>query len=330
MKIKIILLFILIFFKAKSQQIDIFGYNNGDTVIICNDITLLSNISLINNNTLNYTISNIPFNPYSYLGSIANGVFSSQPLIDDEVSGIIPIGFNFCFFGNQYNQCYIGSNGWISFSPGQPTTFTALPIPQFSPIVPRNCIMGPWYDLNPGISTASCGGNTARNYIRYRTEGVAPYRRFIVSWVSIPLYGCVTTCGTQQIVLYETTNIIENYIARKPLCAGWAGGTSTQGLHNLLGTFAVTVPGRNASAWTSINEGVRYIPFSSITPNVAWRVNGVLQIIGQSFNFDSYPSGCYTVSASVIFDCTTIQSSEFIIICVDECCNNLNPVIFEN
>ena len=70
----------------------------------------------------------------------------------------------------------------------------------------------------------------------------------------------------------ETTNIIENHIATKPNCMAWAGGTSVQGIHNLPGTIAYTVPGRNSTAWTATNDAYRYTPNGVATYTINWYV----------------------------------------------------------
>jgi len=204
--------------------------------------------------TNTYLVQNIPFTPSPATGT---QVFLS----DDAVSGALPIGFSFCFFGNTYNQIYIGSNGWISFSAGQPATFTSVPIPNAGFNVPKNCIMGPWQDWHPGI-----GGQ-----IRYQTQGTAPCRRLVVSFTSVPLFSCTGSLGTFQIVLYEGTNIIENHITNKPSCTQWAGGTAVQGIQNLAGNTAFTVPGRNSTAWTTTNNAWRYTPNgNNVTPTITW------------------------------------------------------------
>lgn len=204
--------------------------------------------------TTTYLAQNIPFAPSPTTGT---QVFLS----DDAVSGMLPIGFSFCFYGNTYTNFYIGSNGWISFSAGQPATFTSAPIPSTAFGVPKNCIMGPWQDWHPGV-----GGQ-----IRYQTQGTAPCRRLVVSFTSLPFFSCTSTLGTFQIVLYEGTNIIENHITNKPACTQWAGGTAVQGIHNLPGTAAVTVPGRNSTAWTTTNNAWRYTPNgNNVTPTLTW------------------------------------------------------------
>lgn len=207
--------------------------------------------------TTSYAVSGIPYAPNAFTGG------TNVALTDDSQSGVLPIGFTFCFFGNSYTQFYIGSNGWISFSPTS-TTFTSAPIPSAAGTVPKNCVMGPWQDWHPGVA----GGP----YINYQTLGVAPNRRLVVNWNNCPMFSCTTTLGRFQIVLYESTNVIENHIATKPACLAWAGGTAVQGIHNLPGTIAYTVPGRNSTAWTATNEAQRYTPNGVATYTINWYV----------------------------------------------------------
>ncbi|HEY0029650.1 MAG TPA: hypothetical protein VGC65_02740, partial [Bacteroidia bacterium] len=207
--------------------------------------------------TTSYAVSSIGYAPNSY----NSGTFIT--LTDDSQSAMLPIGFTFCFFGTSYTQFYIGSNGWVAFSP-QSTSYTSAAIPSSAAGVPMNCVMGPWQDWHPGTGTGP--------YINYQTLGVAPNRRLVVSWNNCPMYSCTGNLGRFQIVLYESTNIIENYIASKPNCTGWAGGTSVQGVHNATGTVAYTVPGRNSTAWTATNEGWRYTPNGVATYTINWYV----------------------------------------------------------
>ena len=193
-----------------------------------------------------YTVSQVTYAPDPFNAG------TPITLSDDAVSGILPIGFTFCYFGNLYSQFYIGSNGWIGFTGGQATTYTTSPIPSTSSSVPKNCIMGPWQDWHPGV----LGGP----YIFYQTLGTAPNRRLVVSFYRIPMFFCTTTRGSFQIKIYESSDLIENHIAVKPNCLIWANGTAVQGVHNLSGTLALTVPGRNSTQWTTTNEAYQYVP----------------------------------------------------------------------
>jgi gliding motility-associated-like protein len=216
------------------------------------------------NQTTNYGVTNIPYVAQTNTGA-------SVLLGDDSQSGPFNIGFTFCYFGTTYTQFYIGSNGWISFSAGQPTTFTSAPIPNAGFNIPKNCIMGPWQDWNPGI-----GGQ-----IRYQVQGTAPCRKLVVSWTNVPMFSCTNLQGTFHIVIYESTNIIENHIVSKPNCVQWAGGTAVQGLHNLAGNTAITVPGRNSTQWTTNNNSYRYTPSGpTVTPTLTWYQVGNLNPIG--------------------------------------------------
>jgi gliding motility-associated-like protein len=206
------------------------------------------------NQTTNYGVTNIP-----YVGQTNTG--TQLFMTDDSQQGPFNIGFNFCFYGQTYSQFYVGSNGWISFSGGQSTAFTSNSIPSVATAVPRNCIMGPWQDWHPGL-----GGQ-----IRYQVQGVAPCRRLVVSWIGVPMFQCTGNQGTFHIVIYESTNVIENHIQDKPDCLGWQGGTAVQGVHNLAGTSAVTVPGRNSTAWTTNNDSWRWTPSGPVvTPVLTW------------------------------------------------------------
>ena len=205
------------------------------------------------NQTTNYNCVNIPYVAQTNTGT---QLFMG----DDTQQGPFQIGFNFCYFGQTYNQFWVGSNGWVSFSAGQPTTFTSAAIPNAGFNIPKNCIMGPWQDWHPGV-----GGQ-----IRYQVQGVAPCRKLVVSWINMPMFGCTQTLGTFHIVIYESSNYIENHIQSKPFCA-WANGTAVQGIHNLPGTVGITVVGRNSTQWTANNDAFRWVPSGpTVTPTLTW------------------------------------------------------------
>jgi gliding motility-associated-like protein len=237
-------------------------YLGPDQLLPCgiNSTTLTADLSQCGpggpnpNQTTNYGVTNIPYVAQTNTGT-------NLTMGDDTQQGPFNIGFNFCFFGQTYTQFYVGSNGWISFSSGQSTTFTSFPIPNAGITVPKNCIMGPWQDWHPGL-----GGQ-----IKYQVQGVAPCRKLIVSWVNVPMFSCTNLNGTFHIVIYESTNYIENHIQNKPSCLQWQSGTATQGIHNLLGTVGITSPGRNSTAWTTVNNSYRWTPSGpTVTPTLTW------------------------------------------------------------
>ena len=270
-----------------------------------------------------YTVLDIPFTPDPF--NAGTGV----TLSDDIVSSAINISFPFCFFGTTYNQFWIGSNGWVSFSSpqGQPwTTFTSTTIPSTSTFVPKNCIMSPWQDWNPGVGGA----------IKYQVYGNAPFRRLVVSWDAVPMFSCTGNLGTFQIKIFETTNVVETHIQNKPNCLSWANGTGTHGLHNIDGTIGVIIPLRNSTQWTTTNEGKRF------TPGIQWQ-----NTLGQTFPYNggslsiiSVPpgttgywlsGGCGGGSSSAISDTTWLTVANPTLTAIstpDTCSQNLGTVTF--
>lgn len=182
-------------------------------------------------------------------------------LSDDSYSGLIPIGFAFNFYGANYTQCVIGSNGLISFNAanantGCPWSLTGMgTLPQTANLATtRNSAMLFYSDINP--SQAPIGP------IKYQTIGTAPNRKFIVLFESVNAFQCPNTCYYGAIVFYESSNIIDMMIGQKPNCATWNGGLAIQGVHNATGTVATITPGRNNSAWNANQDGKRFTPIA--------------------------------------------------------------------
>ena len=271
------ILFSLLGFIALSQNCPDLGPDQfltcgqGSTVLTANLTSCVAGIAP--KQTTDYSVSPIPYVAQTNTG---NQIF----MTDDSQQGPFNIGFNFCFFGTTYTQFYIGSNGWISFTGGQPTTFTSQQIPTGNPLVPKNCIMGPWQDWHPGI-----GGQ-----VRYQMSGVAPCRKLTVSWIGVPMFQCTGNQGTFHIVIYESTNNIENYIQDKPSCLSWQGGTSVQGIHNAGGTLGISVPGRNSTAWVANNDAWKWTPNGpTVNPVLTWYQVGNPIAIGTGLSITVTP-----------------------------------------
>lgn len=201
-----------------------------------------------------YTVTQSPYQPVDMTGTTIQ-------MADDARYGPVNSPFTICFYGNEYTQFYIGSNGWVSFSPNQPIAFTSQMIPISNIFTPRNCIMAPWHDMRPDIAGFPA---TAIDYVRYRFNGTTPNRTITVSWDNIPMYQCTATRSSQQIVIHEN-GIIEISIVKKSICAAWANGTATLGLHNATATQAVIIAGRNSTVW----GGSGFLPEKwTLTPSV--------------------------------------------------------------
>lgn len=247
-------------------------YVGNDTVVPDTGCFQLTATTVAGFTPTSYTIQQIPYSPWPN-----NGPNQVNITIDDIYSAIVNLPFNFCFYGNNYNQCIISSNGFITFNTANAGGFspwvinTAIPSPPNFGSPPDNAIYFPWHDIDPSV--VQPGQSRSINWGVY---GVAPCRVLVVSVVNIPMYGSqcdgvVALNATQQLVLYETTNIIETYIANKQVCTSHNSGAAIHGITNLGGTQAVVVPGRNyPTQWAATNDAWRFVPAGPSNNTVQW------------------------------------------------------------
>lgn len=244
--------------------------------------------------TTDYTVNQIAYTPYPFVG--ANQVIINT---DDIWTPTIGLPFNFCFYGNGYSSMTIGSNGLISFDVG---TYAGgfcqwsigNPIP--STQNPMNSIMAPYHDIDPSISTAN-------RRVSWQLLGAAPCRVMVITWYDIALFNCNNLIVTQQIALYETTNIIETYIANKPLCTSWQSGAAIHGIQNGNGTVAHVVPGRNyPTQWTATNDAWAFVPNGTPNYQVYWYEQGNTTPIDSGLTTTLCPTTTTNYIAEVIYN----------------------------
>ena len=209
-----------------------------------------------------YAVSTITYAPQAITGTTVS-------LADDHFSTALPIGFRFCFYQAQYTQMYVSDNGHITFNSlysGQPASFdTETPLPFYNSSFPDAAIYAPFMDHKP-----SAGGT-----IKYQMLGAAPFRRMVVQWSAMELFGATCTGGTStyQVILYETTNIIEAHITQKAVCDADPNNYrnyATLGLQALGAADYDVAPGRNATVWTAANEGWRFSPAGAPAWTTTW------------------------------------------------------------
>jgi len=199
--------------------------------------------------------------------------------LDDTYSPTIPIGFPFVFFGTTFTDLKVSSNGYVTFNTAltgfshygilrsAAGTLTATPgagvIPEDLPstLYANSIIMGPYHDIDVGVTATPPGR------IEYIGSGTSPYRTWTINFYRIPLF--LGTCNslrenTHQIVLYESTGIIEVNIFDKQICTGWNDGRAMVGVQNAARDVGVMAPGRKASdnPWGVIgmNEKWKFVP----------------------------------------------------------------------
>jgi hypothetical protein len=150
------------------------------------------------------------------------GTFIS--LGDDQVSGAIPLGFNFDFYGSTYNQAYVSSNGFLTFNSGSGSgCCSGLFLPSNSD--PSNLIAGFWNDLN-----------LPQGNIRYQTIGTAGSQQFVVGFYDVRHYSNDVSV-TFEMILLEGSNNIELQYGSAPN----DGSNVTIGITNNNSTDALTL-----------------------------------------------------------------------------------------
>ncbi len=196
-----------------------------------------------------YTVNPIPYQVYT--GNLAN--LSTN---DDMNSSIIPIPFSFEFYGNIYNQVVISTNGYVDFRTTSAGGFSPWSFNQTIPNVNfpvKNSILGAFHDIN---------NSNGEGTITYGISGNAPYRKFVVYFNNNSHFGNTTIKSSFQMILNETTNIIDVQLIDKQVNNSWNQGNCVTGLINLVGDDAIVAPNRNTSSWTAYHEGWRFKPQS--------------------------------------------------------------------
>lgn len=257
----------------------------------CTDLTATV---LETGQTTSYEVSSIPYAPPASFTS-GTQLFVN---IDDVYSDAINLPFNFCFYGNMYSQIVVGTNGVVTFDASLanaycPWSFNAS-VPSAN--LPPNSIMGAYHDIDP-----SEGGN-----INYAILGSAPCRTLVVNFYDVPHFDC--DCGffgscsktTQQIVIYETTNVIEVYLELKETCSSWNSGNAVIGVQNAGGTTGITPPGRNTGPWNTSNEAWRFTPNGAPSYTVNW-YDGSNNLVGTGLTVNVCPTSTTTYTGEATY-----------------------------
>ncbi|MGG9960174.1 T9SS type A sorting domain-containing protein [Ferruginibacter sp. SUN106] len=204
-----------------------------------------------------YTVAAIANNPYdptmfatTELFDQANGI--AEPLsfgtLDDGRWDNISLPFTFRFYGNTFNSIHISTNGWVGLGSTN-STATGLNTTLPNAGAPNNVIHAITTDLTfAGVSNAAV--------LQYFEAGSAPNRRFVVDFSNLKFFSGSATANV-QVILYETTNVIEIHTTN---CTNTAANKA-QGIENSTGTIAAVATGRNNTAsWTGMPNAYRFTP----------------------------------------------------------------------
>lgn len=227
--------------------------------------------------TTDYTVENIVYNP---TGLYTDG--TPVPFAGDDVwSSNLPIGFTFCFYGNNYTSVNVGDNGIVRFGYNSSIpegSFSSITNTTPNPSLVRNAIFGGFQDHILAPVGFGCSNSEFCGSVSYLTTGMAPFRKFIVNFNELNHFNCSgfnDRNSTFQIILYETTNAIEVNVKEKPLtCNGNisanGNGNSLIGLNNSNGTLGIAPPGRNTGVWSVTDESYRFNPSGASATQISW------------------------------------------------------------
>ena len=240
-------------------------YAGEDIVLECGvPCTDLTASFLDTGETTSYEVSSITYDPpFPFTGGTPVSVNT-----DDIWSPAIQLPFDFCFFGETYTQMVIGSNAVVSFDlannePGDYCDWSFDdPIP--SPNLFLTTIFGPYMDVDPSVQGSG--------FINWAVFGESPCRTMVVNFPNITYFGsaCPNLSLTSQIVIYETTNVVEVYVQDRPSGCTWNDGNAVLGIQNQNGTVGYTAPGRNTSDWAATNEAWRFTPNGASNVAFSW------------------------------------------------------------
>jgi hypothetical protein len=167
---------------------------------------------------------------------------------DDVSAGPFNIGFTFPFYGTNYTQAYVNINGTLNFGAGY-SRYANVPLNTAisGTNIADNSIYAFWDDLNT---------NGFQN-IYYATVGTAPNRQFVTQWTNIYFHGTSIQLGTFQVILYETSNIVQ--IQYRDLLGGnrALGDSATIGLRK---NNSLSHQYSHNTASLSAEQAIRYTP----------------------------------------------------------------------
>ena len=174
-----------------------------------------------NNYALNLT-------PYNFEDISTTGTLVPNASNCDDCTGTIPIGFTFNFYGVDYTNVNVSSNGFVQFTGTNNACCSGQPIPTPGGSI-DNFIAAYWTDLRTDSTSPTAD-------LFYQVLGTAPDRRLILQWEQVSIFGSTTIRETFQIKLFETSDVAEVHYKtvvspnRNDISAGIENQDGTQGV----------------------------------------------------------------------------------------------------
>ena len=219
-----------------------------------------------------YTWYNITANPSAVQVSFPNGS------LDDGWTNAIQIGFPFEFYGNQYNNLYLSTNGFISFNALTSSYITNAQIPATG--LPNNLIAPFWDDLD---------GRT-QGTVHYLLDGDKFYIQF-TNWQKYNATGSLTF----QVVLYQNGRIMLYYNNMNATLT-----SATVGIENSNGTDGLQITYNAAYISNNLAVKISSDPdwlSNNISSGRIYNSNSIEVVL--TFNSEDYPLGLYTMDVLI-------------------------------
>ena len=148
-------------------------------------------------------------------------------LSDDNFGGPYQLGFDFIYYGNTYNEIYVGSNGMIGFSSNGLNSRFKTSIPTSG--TPNNMICWMWDDLDP------TDDDNLNGHVYVDTTG----GRCVIQFVDYPEYSASPgDVITAEVIIESDGTIILQYLT---IAAGFDVASGTVGIENPDGTDGLEI-----------------------------------------------------------------------------------------
>ena len=253
-------------------------------------------------NTTNYIVEPIAYNPPFAFTGLANPIVLGTD--DYWSSQVVDLPFEFCYFGNTYDQVLPGPNGALTFNTSLVGAYAgysfANNLPSTTGALFNNTIYGVYHDIN-----STYGGQFGWELVTLATG----CRALVVAYNDVPMFSDNDILYSGMIVLYENSNIIEIYVKEKKIdnynISPWNGGNAIIGLQNSDGTLAVVPPGRNGldTNWEATGEAWRFVPDGASIATLRWHEGSGTSgpVIGTTPTLQVCPTSTTTYTAEITY-----------------------------
>jgi hypothetical protein len=177
-----------------------------------------------------------------------SGTGTNLSLADESISSALSLGFGVGYYGTNYTQIRVGSNGFITFNASETGTYyTNATIPAAAS---PNLLLAPyWDDMNPGATGAGVFYQAFTDY-------------FVVEWNAVPRYNVAGSEKTFEVIINRSGLIKFQY---KTVGNAAANPSNTIGIENSGGTVGL-LGWYNGTATSGFNLGNNY-PVEFLVPS---------------------------------------------------------------